>query len=200
MNIQLNTPRVQVRPILESDAADVLEILGDEETAKLGGLEPIENMDEAIEYTRKHIPEGQVLAIVRHQTTPEVVGIIEVFPKFFLFGPICPVNSYCLAYFSKKSERGNGYTTEAIRAVKRYLFDQGISELTICVLPRNRASRKVALKCGLSSTGIIEEFMEFNGKREDIEIFNQVNPAVPKQPLIIETEEYNGVLVVTKDE
>lgn len=163
--------------MLESDATDVIEILGDQETAKLGGIKPIVNMDEAVEYATRNVPDCQMLAIVRNQITPEVVGIIEVYPKYHLFGPFCIMDSYCLGYYTKKSERGNGYMTEAVSALKSYLFDEGISELTVGVFPRNEASRKVALKCGLSSEGVIEGFLEFSeDEKEDVEFFSQINP------------------------
>ena len=178
MNIQtILTPRLQIRPIQESDAADVIEILGDRETAEMGAIEPIVNMDAAVEYATKENPDGQRFVMVHDHGASEVVGIIELYPKSNLFGPYCIEGSYCLGYYTRKNQRGNGFMTEAVNALKRELFERGVSELTVGIFPRNEASKKVALKCGLTYDFFIKDFLVFDdGRKEDIEFFSQTNP------------------------
>ena len=178
MNIQIiHTPRLQVRPIQESDAADVIEILGDRETAELGAIEPITDMEAALGYVTKETTDGQRFVMVREHGAPEVVGIIELYPKSNLFGPYCIEGSYCLGYYTRKNQRGNGFMTEAVNALKRELFERGVSELTVGIFPRNEASKRVALKCGLTYDFFVEDFLIFDdGRKEDIEFFSQTNP------------------------
>jgi len=178
MNIQIiHTPRLQVRPIQESDAADVIEILGDRETAELGAIEPITNMEAALGYATRETIDGQKFVMVREHGAPEVVGIIELYPKSNLFGPYCIEGSYCLGYYTRKNQRGNGFMTEAVNALKRELFERGVSELTVGIFPRNEASKRVALKCGLTYDFFVEDFLVFDdGRKEDIEFFSQTNP------------------------
>ena len=178
MNIQnIITPRLQVRPIQVSDATDVIEILGDRETAELGAIDPITDMDAALDYATGENPGSQKLVMVCGQGKPEVVGIIELYPASNLLGPFCIDGSYCLGYYTRKNQRGKGFMTEAVNALKCELFERGIPELTVGIFPRNEASKRVALKCGLTYDFYVEDFLVFDdGRKEDIEFFSQTNP------------------------
>lgn len=47
LQINISTPRLHLRLMEESDAKDVLEILGDKETAELGGISSLSTLDDA---------------------------------------------------------------------------------------------------------------------------------------------------------
>lgn len=58
---------------------------------------------------------------------------------------------YELCYFLNKDCRGNGYMTEVVDCMKKYLFqERNASSLTISVFPRNDASRRIAIKNGFT--------------------------------------------------
>ena len=92
------------------------------------------------------------MSIVKEGEKEEVIGIMEVYPKYLFIEFDAPEFSYCLGYYTKKGHRGQGYMTEAVKAVEEELFRQGVSQVTIGVFPRNEASKRVAYKCDSSLT------------------------------------------------
>ena len=78
--IDVRTPRLSMRAMKEEDAKDVLEILSDRETAELGGMNPISSLDGALDYIR--FPSGHLVSIVKEGKEEEVIGIMEVYPKY----------------------------------------------------------------------------------------------------------------------
>lgn len=65
---------------------------------------------------------------------------------------------------------GNGYTTEAARAVIAFLFDEvGFHRVAICHATQNPASGRVAAKCGMTYEGTEREvFIAHDGTYLDI--------------------------------
>lgn len=173
--IEVRTPRLSMRAMKEEDAKDVLEILSDKETAELGGMNPISSLDAALDYIR--FPSGHLVSIVKEGEKEEVIGIMEVYPKYLFIELDAPEYSYCLGYYTKKSHRRMGYMTEAVKAVKEELFRHGVSQVTIGVFPRNEASKRVASKCGFKLDGLYKDFLELgNDKMEDVEFYSVNNP------------------------
>lgn len=73
-------------------------------------------------------------------------------------------------YYTLKSEYwGNGYATEATRALVSYIFEElNLEKIVAVVKPDNKASQKVIEKLGFEKTGIIgnlpKEFEFYNGE------------------------------------
>lgn len=175
--IDVRTPRLFLRALKEEDAKDVLEILSDKEAAELGGVSPISSLDEALDFIRNYIPGGHLVSIVKEGEKEEVIGIMEVYPKYLFIELDAPEFSCCLGYYTKKGHRGQGYMTEAVKAVEEELFRQGVSQVTIGVFPRNEASKRVASKCGFKLDGLYKDFLELgNGRTEDVEFYSVDNP------------------------
>lgn len=72
----------------------------------------------------------------------DVIGIIQT--------PRMGWRTAEIGYWLSKESRGLGYMTEAVEAVKSYLFEEEwwCDEIRILVFSGNDASRNVALKCG----------------------------------------------------
>ena len=175
--IDVRTPRLFLRAMVEEDAKDVLEILSNKETAELGGVNPLTSMDEALDFIKNYVPGGHLVSIVKEGEQEEVIGILEVYPKYLFFGSEAPNYSYCLGFYIKKGHRGQGYMTEAVKAVKEDLFSQGVSQVPAGVFPRNEASKRVVLKCGFNFDELYEDFLEFDDERtEDVEFYSVDNP------------------------
>ena len=175
--IDVRTPRLSLRAMKEEDAKDVLEILSDKETAELGGVRPINTLDEAIDFIRNYISVGHLVSIVKEGVQEEVIGIMEVYPKYLFFAFDALEYSYCLGYYTRKGYRGMGYMTEAVQAIEDELFRQGVSQVTVGVFPRNEASKKVASKCGFKFDGLYKDFLELEDERiEDVEFYSVDNP------------------------
>ncbi|MFJ8064032.1 GNAT family N-acetyltransferase [Psychrobacillus sp. NPDC096426] len=62
-----------------------------------------------------------------------------------------------IAYAISKHYRNRGYTTKAVKGLKKYLFENtNIEQLNAVILPRNVSSNKVIQKCGFRFNGNIE--------------------------------------------
>jgi len=76
-------------------------------------------------------------------------------------------NAY-VGYWIDQELAGNGYTPEAVVVAFRFGFeDLELHRLQIAVIPRNRASRRVAAKLGLRDEGVAERYLEIAGRWED---------------------------------
>ncbi len=62
-----------------------------------------------------------------------------------------------LGYWLRKSETKKGYMTEAVHAVEKELFEEGIHRITICCDVNNINSAHVALRAGYALEGIQKE-------------------------------------------
>jgi [ribosomal protein S5]-alanine N-acetyltransferase len=96
-------------------------------------------------------------------TGPRFVG--EVNLSSVQRGPF--QNAY-VGYWVDQLHAGRGYVPEACVLVFRFAFeDLGLHRLQISIIPRNRASRRVAQKLWLRGEGIALRYLEIDGKWED---------------------------------
>jgi ribosomal-protein-alanine N-acetyltransferase len=98
---------------------------------------------------------------------------------FFAQGRLCgeinlssihrgPFQSGYVGYWVDREHAGKGYTPEASVLMFRFAFEElGLHRLQISIVPRNRASRRVAQKLWLRGEGIALRYLEIDGKWED---------------------------------
>ena len=111
-------------------------------------------LSEAEGKIRREMDGGLMFCILEKNLPEKVLGVFEITPhkKNTVSGEKC---NYEICYFLHKEARGKGYMTEVVKRMKRYLFDERMADsLTIAVLPRNDASRRVALKSGFTYEGL----------------------------------------------
>ena len=61
-----------------------------------------------------------------------------------------------------------GYATQAVAAVVRYAFETlRLHRIEANIMPRNKASRRVAEKCGFREEGASPRYLKINGVWED---------------------------------
>jgi [ribosomal protein S5]-alanine N-acetyltransferase len=79
-----------------------------------------------------------------------------------------PFQSAYVGYWIDEAAAGRAYVPEAVVVLARHAFeDLGLHRLQIAIIPRNRASRRVAEKLGLRDEGIAVRYLEINGVWED---------------------------------
>ena len=82
----------------------------------------------------------------------EFIGFCNTGIKEELSGPNREV-----AYAISKYYRNKGYTTQAVKGLVNYLFENtNVEQLNAVVLPSNIASNKVIAKCGFHLQGDVE--------------------------------------------
>ena len=152
--IELATVRLIIRTPQERDVHDIFVLMSDLEIAASTGFRPMNTQSEAEGKIRKEMDGGLMFCISEKNLSEKVLGVFEITPHKTntVSGEKC---NYEICYFLHKEARGKGYMTEVVQRMKRYLFDERMADsLTIAVLPRNDASRRVALKSGFTYEGL----------------------------------------------
>ena len=150
----LATDRLIIRTPQERDVHDIFVLMSDLEIAASTGFRPMNTQSEAEGKIRKEMDGGLMFCISEKNLSEQVLGVFEITPHKTntVSGEKC---NYEICYFLHKEARGKGYMTEVVQRMKRYLFDERMADsLTIAVLPRNDASRRVALKSGFTYEGL----------------------------------------------
>jgi ribosomal-protein-alanine N-acetyltransferase len=79
-----------------------------------------------------------------------------------------PFQNAYIGYWIDEAVAGRGYTPEAVVVVCRFAFEElGLHRLQAAIIPRNRASHRVAEKVGLRNEGTALRYLEINGVWED---------------------------------
>lgn len=79
-----------------------------------------------------------------------------------------PFQNAYVGYWIDEAMAGFGYTPEAFVVLARFAFEElALHRLQVSIIPRNRASRRVAEKLGLRDEGIAVRYLEINGVWED---------------------------------
>lgn len=78
------------------------------------------------------------------------------------------VGSCTLGIKIDRSHIKNGYATEALKEVIRFMFDNmGLHKIIVNILPRNKASLKLFKDLGFEKEGISKDHMKINNVWED---------------------------------
>jgi len=73
-----------------------------------------------------------------------------------------------LGYWIDQARAGNRYVAEAVVVVTRFSFEQlHLHRLEVCIVPRNRNSRRVMEVLALREEGVALRYLEINGTWED---------------------------------
>ena len=79
-----------------------------------------------------------------------------------------PFQNAYVGYWIDQAQAGHGFIPEALVAVARFAFeDLALHRLQVAIIPRNRASRRVAEKLGLREEGVAVRYLEIDGVWED---------------------------------
>jgi RimJ/RimL family protein N-acetyltransferase len=100
-------------------------------------------------------------------STDEILGHIEFFKT------VNYLDEYELSYQVYASEqRGKGIATEAVNLLVRYLFEtKRVNRIRLVIHPDNRASRRLAEKCGFRHEGTSRGAWYNKGTHQDVEIY-----------------------------
>lgn len=152
--IELTTARLLVRTPDEQDVQDVFSLMSDTEIAQNTGFRPMDTPSEAEGKIRRRMNNLDLFVIAEKSEPAHAIGVFEVAPHKVTTtsGEKC---DFEICYFLHRNARKKGYMTEVVDTMKAYLFNtRKADSLTIAVLPRNDASRRVALKNGFHYKGL----------------------------------------------
>jgi RimJ/RimL family protein N-acetyltransferase len=111
-------------------------------------------------------PDRGLLLIVNDEG--KMIGLIQ------FFKPVPYWNAYEIAYLMfDATQRGKGIMTDATHLLVRYLFDNKlINRLQLGIHPENRASQRVAEKCGFTLEGTMRGCWFQSGKHNDMRMYS----------------------------
>jgi ribosomal-protein-alanine N-acetyltransferase len=73
-----------------------------------------------------------------------------------------------IGYWIDRDRAGHGYTSEGVAVLTRFCFEElHLHRLEICIVPRNRNSRRVMEKLRYREEGVAVRYLEINGVWED---------------------------------
>lgn len=177
---ELNTGRLSIRPLTKEDIPSIHNLMVDPEIASMAGFKPIGSIDEAEGIMRESTRSGSAYGITLKDAPWDVFGMVTLLPRKSISGDGVSSETIEIGYFMRKDMRGNGYMPEVMEAFKIYLFQfTSADKLIITLFPRNKASKRVAEKCGFSfdkletdfgrngATGVIEDLEFYSLSKED---------------------------------
>lgn len=133
------TERLVLRRFAEGDEQAVFALMSDPYICEMAGIKTFESLD----MTRKFMQAWRHGAYaITERGSDTVIGVIQVVCNWW-------EDRVELGYWLAEEYRGRGYMTEAVEAMKEYVFEEMFfDEIRIYVFSGNEASSKVALKCG----------------------------------------------------
>ena len=174
--MQLDTKRLIIRPLAESDAAAALKVF--EQSTDFLGLQTPE--PPSIAMARSDIQlaaqRGSLFCGIFKRDSGELVGVIDFVPHSFRGQADYAWVSVLLI---REPDRRQGYGTEAYQAVEEYIFnDPTVQRIGHALLPQYEPSLKFAEQMGFERAG-----GPFKNKRGfGLYSFVKKRPGLPETP------------------
>ena len=166
----LKTPRLILNQFTLGDAPEVNAICSNKAIADTTAHIPHPYTKEmATEWIQTHKDNYQAgksaIFAIRVQSNNRLIGTIS-----FQIDQQCDRGE--LGYWIRKEERGNGYCTEAGKAIIQFGFeDLNLNKIKAEHMTRNDASGKVLEKLGLTKEGHLKQHFKKWGIYEDIAVY-----------------------------
>lgn len=150
---RIETERLILRRYKESDIDAIYEIITDERLATYVSYPP-HTKEKELECIKKWIDEADTNKkekwVIESKDNKDIVGQIDV-------NTVNEKNNYCnVGYTIRYKYWGNGYATEALKAVSDHLLNNSGYNLVECSCNENNTqSSKVMLKAGFKKDGYI---------------------------------------------
>ena len=166
---QLETERLLLRPLDESDFADFFEYAQDPLVAGPGMWEPYESEAVAREDLLEligHYDKGLLWWGMEHKVDGKLIGRCE----------LTNYNSYDaraeISYALNSNYWGQGLMTEAARCVLQHGFETlNLNRISAIVLSDNQASIGILRKLGMTYEGCLRQGRKIGGEFRDIDLY-----------------------------
>lgn len=152
----LDTPRLLLRPFSEADIPAIVHFLNDPAIAEMTLNVPYPYDEEkargwlAIQQQERDAGTGDTFAIVRKKDA-QLAGAIDIRPN-------ARHKKAVIGYWIGKPHWGQGYATEAARAIIRYGFETlGLNRIYATHFAENPASGRVMQKIGMTYEGTLRQ-------------------------------------------
>ncbi len=160
---KLETSRLILRDWQKSDVNDLFDIMKDPYVC-IGGWNPHSTIEISNDVLKEYIESSDRWAIELRESK-KVIGCIRLYPD----NNRGKLKAKMMNFVLNKNYQGNGYMTEAVKRVVKYVFeDLDIELLSAFHYPENIKSKKVLENCGFKyEITIPQGCTRFDGKRFD---------------------------------
>jgi len=173
----IETPRLQLRPWSEEDIPELVPLIGAREVAAttLRIPHPYEEKH-ARDFLASIVKEKELRLSIRQRSDGRLCGGVGLHPE-------TPHQHAELGYWIGVPYWGNGYATEAAKAVVQYGFEQlKLNRIFAHHFKHNPASGKVLRKLGMKYEGCMRQHVLKWGQFVDLELYSilreEMNSAV----------------------
>ncbi len=162
---RLETSRLILRKWRITDAEDLFDVMKSY-SVLMGGWKPHSDINMSVEALNEYIESDERWA-VELKSSGKVIGSVRVYPdnnrgKFY---------AKAINYVLSEDCWGNGYMTEAVKRIIKYLFEEmNVDLISAFHYPDNIKSRKVLENCGFE----YEITIENGSRRYDGQFFDAV--------------------------
>lgn len=148
----IETERLILRPVMESDAEDIFNYCRNPNVGINAGWKPHESIEETREIMNLvFLGQENVFGMVLKETN-KLFGTIGLIPDPKRQNDKARMIGYAIG----EPYWGQGFTTEAVRAMLRLGFEElNLDLISAYCYPYNEASRKVLKKCGFEYEGLL---------------------------------------------
>jgi [ribosomal protein S5]-alanine N-acetyltransferase len=166
----LETPRLILRRAKGADVDPIFAWAKDPEVTRYGGWDAHKNLSDTQEFVdncfKQYAEFGLGPWIIERRDNGRVVGTCG-------FGEVNRAHRYAaMGYFLARDEWGQGFGTEAARAVLNFgLGPLGMQRVEAHCAVENTASEKVLTKIGMHFEALLRARMYKNGKSLDVKIY-----------------------------
>lgn len=151
--IKLETERLIIRPTNTNDVSKIHEMLSDEETMKYF-VEGVYSKQKVFEFINRNQKETHHFTILL-KSSNRIVGKLSYNPWFMK-------RTKEIGWIIFKTAEGNGYATEAARAIIQFAFEkEKIHRLIATCQPENTASLRVCEKLGMKLEGDFKKCIHY---------------------------------------
>lgn len=169
----IDTERLHLRGWTMQDIQGFLLFAADPEVMMAAGSRPVLSADEAQAELRRTVNDPRAYAITL-RATGEIVGKI----KYQRDDSRYNVQSTSVGYELARRYWGNGYMTEALRAIVRNAFEElEVDLVAIAHFKGNERSRRVIERAGFLFDGV----SPYAFKRFDGRVFDEVNYSILRE-------------------
>lgn len=158
----IETERLNLRPFLESDAADVLEYLREPAVNCFASMK-LNSLEEAKAEMKKRTGETEYYFAIVLKEEDKVIGEIEAYPERGEPHDISsPLDTFSPCWMLNGAYQGKGYAYEAAYAFFNYLFlEKGARRIYAYTEDYNFSSQHLCEKLGMRREGLFKEFVSF---------------------------------------
>lgn len=167
---QLETERLLLRQMTPRDARAVYRIFADEEVTRCYDLPTFQDIRQARQLIERQAERFEIGTGIRWGIARRQDNVVIGTCGFHLSqDPHRAEIGYDLA----RPFWGQGFMTEALRAVLAYGFESlGLNRVEALVMPGNEASRRLLARLGFVAEGTLREYAFFKGSFHDLICFS----------------------------